>query len=98
MEMLVKVKRNRLNRHESYDSTNIEVLKGNFTILTNRLSSEIRIFISSTLKDFEVERNYLVEHVFDELRRNCLEKYQKDLLVSILEFKIVKKSVLNLVI
>ena len=47
----LKIKRYRLNRHESYVGTNFEILKGDFSgLLTNRYSSEIRIFICSTLK------------------------------------------------
>ena len=36
--------------------------------------SEIRVFISSTFRDMQAEREHLVKHVFPELRRYCREK------------------------
>ncbi len=32
-----------------------------------------RVFISSTFHDMQAERDYLVKHVFPELRRRCRE-------------------------
>lgn len=103
MDKSPRIKRHRLNIGDWYDGTNVEILRGDFTHLSNRIGSEIRIYICSIFKgnfiivtfnvrlykiylfnfnlDFEVERNYLVEHVYDELRKSCVEKYQKDLIV-----------------
>ncbi|CAK0781066.1 DUF4062 domain-containing protein [Gammaproteobacteria bacterium] len=38
------------------------------------LSREIRVFLSSTFKDMEAERNYLLQHVFPEVRERCAER------------------------
>lgn len=37
-------------------------------------SREIRIFISSTFKDMQAERDYLFSHVFPVVRKACLER------------------------
>jgi nephrocystin-3 len=34
----------------------------------------IRVFISSTFRDMQKERDYLVKHVFPELRKRCRER------------------------
>ncbi|GAA4081999.1 tetratricopeptide repeat protein [Zhongshania borealis] len=38
------------------------------------LQREIRVFLSSTFKDMNKERNYLVKHVFPEVRQKCAER------------------------
>lgn len=38
------------------------------------LSRVVRIFISSTFRDFAVERDLLVRKVFPELRRKCRDR------------------------
>jgi nephrocystin-3 len=38
------------------------------------LQREIRVFLSSTFKDMNKERNYLVKHVFPEVRQKCSER------------------------
>ena len=38
------------------------------------LSRVVRIFISSTFRDFAGERNILVRKIFPELRRRCRER------------------------
>ncbi|EJM34331.1 hypothetical protein PMI26_05819 [Pseudomonas sp. GM33] len=35
---------------------------------------EIRVFLSSTFKDMQVERDYLLKHVFPEVRERCTER------------------------
>jgi len=35
---------------------------------------QVRVFISSTFRDMQEERDYLVKHVFPELRRRCRER------------------------
>jgi hypothetical protein len=50
MDRSIKIKRYRLNRDDWYGGTNFDILKGDFGLLSNRLSSEIRIYICSILK------------------------------------------------
>ncbi|GAA4081926.1 tetratricopeptide repeat protein [Zhongshania borealis] len=40
----------------------------------NDTQREIRVFLSSTFKDMNKERNYLVQHVFPEVRQKCIER------------------------
>jgi nephrocystin-3 len=35
---------------------------------------EIRVFLSSTFRDMDAERDYLLQHVFPEFRRECAER------------------------
>ncbi|MGJ7917754.1 tetratricopeptide repeat protein [Massilia sp. LXY-6] len=35
---------------------------------------EIRVFLSSTFRDMDAERDYLLKHVFPELRRECAQR------------------------
>ena len=37
-------------------------------------SHEIRVFLSSTFKDMQAERDYLLRHVFPEVRERCAER------------------------
>ena len=39
------------------------------------LSREIRVFLSSTFKDMDEERRYLVEHVFPQVRQACAHRH-----------------------
>ncbi|MCC7437164.1 MAG: tetratricopeptide repeat protein [Armatimonadetes bacterium] len=41
---------------------------------TETKSPEIRVFISSTFRDMQLEREYLIKHVFPELRHICRER------------------------
>ena len=41
----------------------------------NLSSRTIRLFISSTFRDFGAERDLLVRKVFPELRRKCRERF-----------------------
>ena len=50
MDRPIKIKRYRLNRGEWYDGTNTDILRGDFTLSSNRLTSDIRIYICSILK------------------------------------------------
>ena len=38
------------------------------------LSREIRVFLSSTFRDMDAERNHLMQYVFPEIRRRCAER------------------------
>lgn len=44
------------------------------TIAAETKSPEIRVFISSTFRDMQLEREYLIKHVFPELRHVCRER------------------------
>ena len=35
---------------------------------------QVRVFVSSTFRDMHEEREYLVKHVFPEIRRRCRER------------------------
>ena len=35
---------------------------------------QVRVFISSTFRDMQEERDYLIKHVFPDLRRRCQER------------------------
>jgi len=35
---------------------------------------QVRVFISSTFRDMQEERDYLVKYIFPELRRRCRER------------------------
>ena len=37
-------------------------------------SREIRVFLSSTFKDMEAEREYLLGRIFPEIRKACAER------------------------
>jgi nephrocystin-3 len=38
------------------------------------LNREIRVFLSSTFRDMEFERDYLLQHVFPKFRQDCAER------------------------
>ena len=43
-------------------------------VMTDERPPEIRIFISSTFRDMQPEREYIIKHVFPELRMLCRER------------------------
>lgn len=44
------------------------------TIVPGADSREIRIFLSSTFRDMDAERNYLLQHVFPRFRQDCAQR------------------------
>ena len=44
------------------------------TDATETKSPEIRVFISSTFRDMQLEREYLIKYVFPEIRHVCRER------------------------
>lgn len=59
---------------------------------------QVRVFVSSTFKDMELERNYLVKNIFPELRKRCRERHidfvDVDLRWGITEEQVNKNKVL----
>ena len=49
---------------ESVTPTNSEII----------MPREVRVFLSSTFRDMEAERAYLVRQMFPVVRRHCLER------------------------
>ena len=43
-------------------------------IHSSDLSREVRVFISSTFRDMDSERNYLVKTIFPQLHKRCQER------------------------
>ena len=73
-------------RKQYNEKAYMQLLEGNYDrAFELTCTSEIRIFISSTIKDYHLERNYLIENVYDEMKKECYRKYKKDLFVSSLQ-------------
>ncbi|KAH8870836.1 NACHT domain- and WD repeat-containing protein 1 [Schistosoma japonicum] len=54
------------------------VMLGNFSNLPRMNSKSVRIFISSTFSDLNLERNVLMKHIYPKLKVYCREKYGFD--------------------
>ncbi|XP_018655286.1 hypothetical protein Smp_145280 [Schistosoma mansoni] len=54
------------------------VMSGNFSNLPRMNSKSVRIFISSTFSDLNLERNVLMKYIYPKLKVYCREKYGFD--------------------